>query len=75
METINQRLQRLRKLAHLGGGQKRIQGQHGKGKLTARERLSILLDKDSFEEMGTFVTHNCTEFDMEESIFPARVCI
>ena len=70
METVNEKLQRLRKVVNLGGGHKRIDAQHGKGKLTARERLEILLDKDSFEELGTFVTHNCKEFDMEKNIIP-----
>ena len=70
METVNEKLHRLRKVARLGGGQKRIDAQHARGKLTARERLDILLDKDSFEELGTFVTHNCKEFDMDKNIIP-----
>jgi propionyl-CoA carboxylase beta chain len=52
--------------AVLGGGQKRIDVQHNKGKLTARERVSILLDKDSFREIGRFVTHRSTEFGLEK---------
>ena len=58
METINQKLKSLREIAKLGGGQERIDAQHRNGKLTARERIDILLDQDSFEELGTFVTHN-----------------
>ena len=52
--------------ALLGGGQKRIDAQHQKGKLTARERLDLLLDEDSFEEIGKFVTHRSTEFGLEK---------
>ena len=70
MATINQKLNKLREVAKLGGGVGRIEVQHEKGKLTARERLSILLDEDSFEEMGTFVTHNCKDFGMEQNIIP-----
>lgn len=51
--------------ALLGGGQKRIESQHGKGKLTARERLHFLLDEGSFEEIGMFVTHRSSEFGLE----------
>ncbi|MDD3724066.1 MAG: acyl-CoA carboxylase subunit beta [Bacteroidales bacterium] len=55
--------------AKLGGGQKRIDAQHAKGKLTARERIEILLDEGSFEEFDMFVTHRCTDFDMQNQIF------
>ena len=55
--------------AKLGGGQKRIDSQHAKGKLTARERIEILLDEGSFEEFDMFVTHRCTDFDMQNQIF------
>jgi methylmalonyl-CoA decarboxylase subunit alpha len=55
-----------RELAKLGGGQKRIDSQHQKGKLTARERIDLLLDEGSFEEFGMFVTHRCTDFEMGE---------
>ena len=51
--------------ALLGGGVKRIAAQHKKGKLTARERINILLDEGSFEEIGMFVSHRCTDFGME----------
>src|SRR5574344_1061439 len=53
--------------AKLGGGQKRIDAQHSKGKQTARERLAELLDSGSFEEYDMFVQHRCTNFGMEAS--------
>ena len=49
-----------------GGGEKRIEAQHARGKLTARERLDILFDKDSFVEIDVFVKHRCTNFGMDE---------
>ena len=52
--------------AKLGGGQKRIDAQHKKGKLTARERIELLLDEKSFEEFDMFVTHRCHDFDLEK---------
>ena len=55
-----------RELAKLGGGQKRIDSQHKKGKLTARERIELLLDEGSFEEFDMFVTHRCVEFGLEK---------
>lgn len=55
--------------AHLGGGQSRIDKQHAKGKLTARERIHFLLDPGSFEEMGVLVTHRTTSFGMREQLF------
>ena len=58
-----------RQSARMGGGQKRIDAQHAKGKLTARERLDLLLDKGSFEEFDMFVQHRCTNFGMEKSKF------
>jgi propionyl-CoA carboxylase beta chain len=48
--------------ADLGGGEKRIQAQHDKGKLTARERVAVLLDEGSFEEIGKFVMHRSKDF-------------
>jgi len=54
-----------REQAKLGGGQKRIDSQHAKGKLTARERIDLLLDEGSFEEFDMFVTHRCTDFGLE----------
>lgn len=56
----------LRETAKLGGGQKRIDGQHKKGKLTARERIDLFLDEGSFEEFDMFVTHRCTNFGLEK---------
>jgi propionyl-CoA carboxylase beta chain len=54
-----------REEARLGGGQKRIDIQHSKGKLTARERIEVLLDADSFEEYSLYVEHRCTDFGMD----------
>lgn len=62
-------LVRKRAEARMGGGEKRIADQHSKGKLTARERLAILLDEGSFEEFDMFVQHRCTNFGMEQSHF------
>jgi propionyl-CoA carboxylase beta chain len=59
-------MERRREAAKLGGGQKRIDTQHAKGKLTARERLEVLLDEDSFEEIDAYVEHNCVDFGMAE---------
>ena len=59
----------LREKARLGGGQKRIDSQHEKGKFTARERIQMLLDEGSFEEFDMFVTHRCTNFGMEKTTF------
>ena len=59
----------LREKARLGGGEKRIDAQHQKGKYTARERIDMLLDGGSFEEFDMFVTHRCTNFGMQESAF------
>ncbi len=56
--------------AELGGGQKRIDQQHAKGKLTARERIDYLLDKGSFEEIDKFVVHRCHDFGMEKKKIP-----
>ncbi|WP_462317358.1 carboxyl transferase domain-containing protein, partial [Marinilabilia sp.] len=56
----------LRNEARLGGGEKRIEAQHAKGKFTARERIEMLLDDGSFEEFDMFVTHRCTNFGMEK---------
>jgi methylmalonyl-CoA decarboxylase subunit alpha len=58
-----------REQAKLGGGQKRIDVQHSKGKMTARERVELLLDEGSFEEFDMFVTHSCTDFGMESQVF------
>ena len=65
MKDILQQLEDRRAAARLGGGQRRIDSQHAKGKLTARERIELLLDEDSCEEFDMFKTHRCTEFGME----------
>src|SRR3569832_393078 len=52
--------------AQLGGGQKRIDAQHKKGKLTARERIHFLMDEGSFEEIGMLVTHRATDFELDK---------
>ncbi|MEM8785082.1 MAG: acyl-CoA carboxylase subunit beta, partial [Pseudomonadota bacterium] len=70
MQDIIKQLEEKRELARLGGGQKRIEAQHGRGKLTARERLNILLDEGSFEEYDTFVEHRCVDFGMGETTIP-----
>ena len=59
----------LRAEAKLGGGAKRIETQHSKGKMTARERIEMILDEGSFEEFDMFVTHRCTNFGMEKTKF------
>lgn len=65
-----------RAAARMGGGQKRIDAQHEKGKLTARERLALLLDEGSFEEFDMFVRHRCTNFGMEKQHFDGlRSCL
>ncbi len=65
-ENISKLVER-RNNAKMGGGQKRIDAQHEKGKYTARERIAMLLDKGSFEEYDMFVQHRCTNFGMEKS--------
>lgn len=70
MDSILEQLEHRRKLARLGGGQKRIEAQHAKGKLTAHERLEILLDEGSFEEYDMYKTHRCVDFGMEEQTIP-----
>ncbi len=66
MKDILQQLEDRRGEARLGGGQKRIDAQHARGKLTARERIELLLDDGSFEEFDMFVAHRCTDFGMEK---------
>jgi propionyl-CoA carboxylase beta chain len=70
MQQILEGLEQRRKEARAGGGPKRIEAQHAKGKLTARERIDLLLDKDSFEEFDMFVEHRCTDFGMEKTRTP-----
>ena len=64
-KSLEERIQ----IAHLGGGQQRIDDQHKKGKLTARERIHFLLDNGSFEEIGQLVTHRCNDFGMQDQIY------
>lgn len=66
LEELRKKKERYAK----GGGEKRIEAQHSKGKLTARERLDILFDKDSFVEIDAFVKHRCNNFGMEEKELP-----
>ena len=70
MQDIIRQLEQQRDAARLGGGQKRIDAQHAKGKLTARERLELLLDEGSFEEWDMFKEHRCTDFGMAENTVP-----
>jgi len=70
MSDIIAQLEAKRAEAMLGGGQKRIDAQHAKGKLTARERIHILLDEGSFEEIDMYVEHNCVDFGMDEQHIP-----
>ncbi len=63
-------LQEKTAAAQLGGGKARIDAQHKKGKLSARERLTLLLDEGSFQEIGAFVTHRSTDFGMEKEVYP-----
>ena len=65
-QSIVEALEEKREEARLGGGQKRIDAQHSKGKLTARERISVLLDEGSFEEYDMYKTHRCTDFGMAD---------
>ncbi|MEJ6613603.1 MAG: acyl-CoA carboxylase subunit beta [Saprospiraceae bacterium] len=69
MEDKKKQLQDKIDAAKLGGGQRRIDSQHGKGKLTARERINLLFDEGSFEEIGILVTHRTKDFGMEDQIF------
>ncbi|PKP72804.1 MAG: methylmalonyl-CoA carboxyltransferase [Alphaproteobacteria bacterium HGW-Alphaproteobacteria-6] len=64
MKDILAQLETRREAARMGGGQRRIDAQHGRGKLTARERVDLLLDEGSFEEFDMFVAHRCTDFGM-----------
>ena len=66
MQELLEQLESRRAEARLGGGQRRIDAQHGKGKLTARERIEVLLDEGSFEEFDMYVTHRCTDFGIEK---------
>ena len=67
-DKINELIEK-RAQARLGGGEKRIDSQHAKGKLTARERIEILLDEDSFEEFDMFVTHRTRSFGLDKQVY------
>ncbi|MDJ0685352.1 MAG: acyl-CoA carboxylase subunit beta [Alphaproteobacteria bacterium] len=70
MQSIIQQLEEKRARARLGGGQNRIDSQHAKGKLTARERIDVLLDQNTFEEYDMFVEHDCSDFGMDAQKVP-----
>ena len=70
MKEILAELERRRSTARAGGGAKRVEAQHARGKLTARERIECLLDERSFEEIDIYVEHRCTDFGMGESKIP-----
>ena len=70
MQHILDELEKRRAAARLGGGDRRIAAQHAKGKLSARERVELLLDEGSFEESGMFVEHRATEFGMADNKIP-----
>ncbi|AWJ91065.1 methylmalonyl-CoA carboxyltransferase (plasmid) [Azospirillum baldaniorum] len=70
MQEILAKLDAMRSGARLGGGEKRVAGQHAKGKLTARERIELFLDEGSFEEFDMFVQHRCNDFGMEGQKVP-----
>lgn len=70
MQKQLQQLEEKRQLAYLGGGKKRHEKQHAKGKLTARERIELLMDPGSFEELDMFVEHRCYDFGMEKNRIP-----
>ncbi|MEE1658237.1 acyl-CoA carboxylase subunit beta [Microvirga sp. CF3062] len=70
MKDMLERLEERRAQARLGGGEKRIEAQHARGKLTARERIELLLDNGSFEEFDMFVEHRSTDFGMDKAKIP-----
>ncbi|RMX14942.1 acyl-CoA carboxylase subunit beta [Vandammella animalimorsus] len=70
MQDIVEKLKEKRAQARMGGGQKRIDAQHAKGKLTARERIELLLDEGTFEEWDMFVEHRCADFGMQDTKIP-----
>ncbi|MBM3584148.1 MAG: acyl-CoA carboxylase subunit beta [Alphaproteobacteria bacterium] len=70
MKDVIRQLEEKREAARLGGGQRRIEAQHAKGKLSARERIELLLDPGSFEEYDMFVEHRCADFGMAATTVP-----
>ena len=75
MDAKLERLKKLREESQLGGGPKRIQQQHEKGKLTARERVNLLLDQGSFQEIDPYVTHRATDFGMGDKKSPGDAVV
>jgi acetyl-CoA carboxylase carboxyltransferase component len=67
IENKIKQLEELKEQAQRGGGEKRIKTQHDKGKLTARERIDLLIDNGTFRETDEFVTHRCTDFGLEKT--------
>ncbi|MFW2391625.1 MAG: carboxyl transferase domain-containing protein, partial [Methyloceanibacter sp.] len=70
MKEVLEELEDRRAKARMGGGKRRIDAQHKRGKLTARERLQLLLDDGSFEEFDMYVEHRCADFGMAETKVP-----
>jgi propionyl-CoA carboxylase beta chain len=70
MQEILRKLEGKREAARQGGGERRVAAQHAKGKLTARERIDLLLDENSFEEWDMFVEHRCSDFGMDAQVVP-----
>ena len=70
MHEILEQLEAKREQARMGGGERRVEAQHRKGKLTARERLELLLDEGTFEEWDMFVEHRCVDFGMQDQKIP-----
>ncbi|MCX8100203.1 MAG: acyl-CoA carboxylase subunit beta [Geminicoccaceae bacterium] len=70
MHEILEKLEQKRQAARLGGGRRRIEAQHARGKLSARERIELLLDPGSFEEIDMFVEHRCGDFGMDQQHIP-----
>ena len=66
----SKQLGKLERAAELGGGENRLRRQHEAGKLTARERVDLLFDQRTFEEVDKLVTHRCRDFGMDEQIIP-----
>ncbi len=70
LEDLQAELERRNRAAEAGGGQERIEKQHAAGKMSARERVELLLDDDTFEELDRLVVHDCRDFGMEEQVVP-----
>ena len=68
--NFRKRLDETKQASQIGGGAARIEKQHARGSLTARERISLLFDGGSFREIDALVTHRCSEFDMDKNVIP-----